>query len=445
MSGDRLRPLSQRRAQLAELARRSKEVVLLSAVVGATTGLAVAAFESVVTACLRRIDRAPAFVGAIGPFIGLTIAAVVLRYVAARSTPSTADEYLQAFHEPSRRLEARPLVGRMIAAVATLGSGCPMGLEGPSLYCGASFGDMLQRRIPRIFSARNRRVLLVAGAAAGVAAIFKAPATGAIFALEVPYQDDLARRMLLPALVSSASGYLTFVALHGTKPLLPVFGAPPFTSKDLVGAMVLGLLAGLGAQIFSRMLRAAKRISARGSVLWRLPLAGAALGGCFAASRALTGRNLATGTGYDTIRWALEPSRSMWLIAAILVLRCVGTTTTVGGGGVGGLFVPLVVVGALSGRLVGGAFNELDTSLFTVIGVAAFLGAGYRVPLAAVMFVAEATGRPGFVVPGVIAAVVAELLMGRMSVTTYQLAVSGEQPMETEESEKPVEPLDHAV
>jgi CIC family chloride channel protein len=357
----------------------------------------------------------------------LTIAALALRFIGARATPSTADEYLHAYHDAKWHLDGRSLVGRGVAAVATLGSGCPMGLEGPSLYAGASFGDMLQRRLPRLFSARNRRVLLVAGAAAGVAAIFKAPATGAVFALEVPYQDDLARRMLLPALVSSASAYIAFASIHGTAPLLRVFGAPPFTSRDLIGAIVLGLIAGFGAQIFSRMLRAAKRASARFSVLWRLPLAGAVLGCCFAASRSLTGRNLATGTGYDTIRWALDPTRGMWVIAAILVLRCVGTTVTVGGGGVGGLFVPLVVAGALTGRLVGGAFNELDTSLFTVIGVAAFLGAGYRVPLAAVMFVAEATGRSTFVVPGVIAAVVAELLMGRMSVTTYQLSLSGEQ------------------
>jgi chloride channel protein, CIC family len=64
--------------------------------------------------------------------------------------------------------------------------------------------------------------------------------------------------------------------------------------------------------------------------------------------------------------------------------------------------------------------HALDTSLFVVVGVSAFLGAGYRVPLAAVMFVAEATGRPGFVVPGLLAAVAAELVMGRSSVTTYQ-------------------------
>jgi CIC family chloride channel protein len=99
----------------------------------------------------------------------------------------------------------------------------------------------------------------------------------------------------------------------------------------------------------------------------------------------------------------------------------VGTTAVVAGGGVGGLFVPLVVGGALTGRLVGGALHTLDTALFTVIGVAAFLGAGYRVPLAAVMFVAETTGQPGVIVPGLLAAVAAELVMGRSSVTTYQL------------------------
>ena len=89
--------------------------------------------------------------------------------------------------------------------------------------------------------------MLVAGAAAGVAAIFKAPATGAVFAIEVPYQDDLARRMLLPALIGSATSYLSFVAINGTTPIFPVRGTPPFSFVDLVGAVVLGLLAGFGA------------------------------------------------------------------------------------------------------------------------------------------------------------------------------------------------------
>jgi CBS domain-containing protein len=86
------------------------------------------------------------------------------------------------------------------------------------------------------------------------------------------------------------------------------------------------------------------------------------------------------------------------------------------------LFIPLVIQGVLVGRAVGGLFGAPDSSLFPVIGIAAFLGAGYRVPLAAVVFVAETTGRPGFVVPGLIAAAVAQLAMGRSSVSPYQVA-----------------------
>jgi chloride channel protein, CIC family len=109
-------------------------------------------------------------------------------------------------------------------------------------------------------------------------------------------------------------------------------------------------------------------------------------------------------------------------VVAMFFLRALATTATVAGGGAGGLFIPLVIQGVLVGRAVGGLFGAPDSSLFPVIGIAAFLGAGYRVPLAAVMFVAETTGRPGFVVPGLIAAAVAQLAMGRSSVSPYQRA-----------------------
>jgi CIC family chloride channel protein len=134
----------------------------------------------------------------------------------------------------------------------------------------------------------------------------------------------------------------------------------------------------------------------------------------------LTDQPLTVGPGYQTIQWALSPDRALWLLAIVLVARCLATSASVAGSGVGGLFVPLVVAGALLGRIAVGVVGDANTTLFVVIGVAAFLGAGYRVPLAAVMFVAETTGRPGFIVPGVLAAVAAMLVMGRASVTTYQ-------------------------
>jgi CBS domain-containing protein len=121
------------------------------------------------------------------------------------------------------------------------------------------------------------------------------------------------------------------------------------------------------------------------------------------------------------LRWALAPERSVPIIIALGTLRVAATVLTVAGGASGGMFIPLVIQGALVGRAAGGLFG-VEGTLFPVVGIAAFLGAGYRVPLAAVVFVAEFTGRPGFVVPGVIAAVVAQLVMGRASVSPYQVA-----------------------
>src|SRR5439155_14512239 len=167
------------------------------------------------------------------PLVGLALSWLALVHVARSRDSALTDLYLKAFHDPDHPLRFREVHGRVLASIATLGFGGTMGLEGPSLYLGSSVGSFLQHRFPRFTAGSSRRVLLVAGAAAGVAAIFKAPATGAIFALEVPYQEDLARRMLLPALVASASGYLTFVAVTDITPLFPVHGAPPLSFADL--------------------------------------------------------------------------------------------------------------------------------------------------------------------------------------------------------------------
>ncbi len=128
--------------------------------------------------------------------------------------------------------------------------------------------------------------------------------------------------------------------------------------------------------------------------------------------RLLTGQSLLLGSGYGVVTWATEPGHAVLVMLAILALRCLATATSVAGGGSGGIFIPLVVGGALIGSMIGGAVDRADLTLFIVIGVAAFLGGGYRVPLAAVMFVAETTGRPSFIVPGLLAAVAAEQIAG---------------------------------
>ena len=395
---------------------------MLAAAVGVVSGLGVAAFDRITADGLFSwLTSLPAWAEALGPALGLTLAALSLRWLAGGASPATADEYIRAVVDPDGRFELRPVLGRLLASMATLGGGAAMGFEGPSIYLGTAAGAGLHHRLRHRLAGIDRKTALVAGAAAGVAAIFKAPATGAVFALEVPYQEDLASDALLPALVGAATGYAAFAALNGTDPLIPIGGRPPIDARDIIGAAVVGLACGAGARVFAWLLRSAKTLAARLPAPQRVAVAGVVLAGLVFASRAaFDGRAFSLGPGYRAVEWALDPHRSLAVVALLATIRVVATTTSVAGGGVGGLFVPLVVQGALTGRLIGGAVGGANESLFVVLGIAAFLGAGYRVPLAAVMFVAEATGRPGFVVPGLLAAVVAQLVMGTSSVSSYQ-------------------------
>lgn len=412
-----------RRDELRQLVSRSREVVLVAALTGVVTGLAVRGFEFVVEHAYHEVVHAPLWVTAVAPAVGLVLAAVLLKVAGGGASSATSDEYLRAFHDPAYRLRPRHLAARIAASIATLGSGGSMGLEGPSLYGGSALGAIIQRRLPAPFRGSDHRTLLVAGAAAGVAAIFKAPATGAIFALEVPYRDDMARRMLLPALVAAATGYLTFVTLSSTTPLLSVgeYSIPPFQLIDLLGALLVGAACAIGARAFAKLIRLAKGFSLR-SMPVRLAASSAVLVALFVVSRELTGMPLSIGSGYEVFReWLfVESDLAIWLLLSIFVIRCLATAATTAGGGVGGLFIPLVVGGGIVGRLIAEVIHPDRAQLYTLLGIAAFLGAGYRVPLAAVMFVAETTGRPNFVVPALFAAVAAELVMGEQSITAFQ-------------------------
>ena len=403
--------------------RARLDALALSAVTGCLTGAGVALFEWVTREQLfDRVHRASEVVQVVAPVGALVLAALVLRYLGRGASPATADEYIHNFHQRDTPFDPRSVPARMLASVATLGLGGAMGYEGPSIYLGAAFGSRLQARLGRFFADGDAKVLLVAGAAAGVAAIFKAPATGLVFALEVPYQDDFARHMLLPAGMAAATSYITFAALRGTEPLLAVRGTPHFDFHDLAGALVLGVLCGIGARVFTTALAMSKRTTAGIHPLLRAVVGGGGLAALVAISYAAFGSGLTLGAGYDNVTWALDPKRAVGLVLLLFAMRGLATVLTVAGGGAGGLFIPLVIEGALLGRAVGGLFHSAasGSTLFPLIGVAAFLGAGYRVPLAAVVFTAEATGRPGFIVPGIIAAIVAQLFMGNASASQYQ-------------------------
>ena len=240
-------------SRFREFARRSHEVIVLAAITGVVTGFAVALFDRIVVdGILDHLFELSPWLLAFMPLVGLGLSwlALCVRGPLARLRH---DRPLPQGVPRSRPAVALPRGSRPGAGVdrhawasaapwASRARRCTSGRSSARSCSGAS------RASPSGAAAGS---CMVAGAAAGVAAIFKAPATGAIFALEVPYQEDLARRMLLPALVASASGYLAFVAVNDITPLFEVHGAPPLSFADLAGALVLGVAAGICARGFA--------------------------------------------------------------------------------------------------------------------------------------------------------------------------------------------------
>ena len=152
----------------------------------------------------------------------------------------------------------------------------------------------------------------------------------------------------------------------------------------------------------------------------RVAGAGLALFGLALVSHQWFDAPLSLGSGYEAIAWAQRHETALGLLVALFFVRFAATWFTVAGGGVGGLFIPLVTQGAIAGHVVQAIVHAPNPGLFPTVGIAAFLGAGYRTPLAGVSFVAEATGQPGFVVPALLAAAASQLVMGRWSFSPHQ-------------------------
>lgn len=395
--------------------------MLLAVGVGLVTGLVVTGIQQLtLTQMLSRVQGLPLLAMAASPAVGLVLAALCLRFIGRGTKPVIADAYIRNIHEPDTQLDLKPVPGRLIGAVFTIGLGGALGLEAVALYAGAAIGTFAETRLGRFIKRADTKMLMVAGAAAGVAAVFQTPLTGAIFALEVPFRGRLGRHNPAPVLAASLAGYLVNVKIEGPSRLFPVHGNVNFNWKDLLLALALGIAAGAIAHLFATLIRLSKRIEKEYPLYLRLPLASLLLFGIVVLASTIAKDGAILGTGTLAIKWAADPSHAVGALAGMLVLRIAANAVTLGGGGVGGVFIPLVTAGALTGRLVGGIVGRADDTLFAVVGAAAFLGAGYRVPLAAVTFVAETTGRPGFIIPAMIAAFAAELTMGSKTVSEEQ-------------------------
>lgn len=389
-------------------------------------GIAIGAFVALVEwltleVAVEEVLHAPLWLQMVLPGVGLVVVALIYRVVDGLSR-ATSDAYVESFHTGDGP-HLKDLVPKVLASMATIGSGGAQGLEGPAVLSGSTMGAWLGARAPKALGERSQRILLVAGAAAGVAAVFKTPATGVLFALEVPYRRDLTRHALIPALVASAASYVTFVLLIDAEPLLRFAPAEVTLTDELVGAVVLGFIGGATARLLATTFRWAKHQVNRFDISFLILVAAVVMAGCTWAADAMLDLPATIGPGTGIIAEIVTDTEvGLAVLLGLFFLRAITTCASFSAGGVGGAFIPLVVQGLLLGRLAEIVFDVPSTGLYPVIGLAAVLGASYRTPLAAVVFVAESTGRAEFVIPALIATALAQSLMGEVSVSDSQLS-----------------------
>ncbi|MEW6270916.1 MAG: chloride channel protein [Thermodesulfobacteriota bacterium] len=402
----------------ASLARRGLVQLLVPCAIGVATGACVAGASHVVEdLALETLASLPGALPAVPSIFGLLLTLLVVRHVTRVAHPATAEVYILAYHDPHARIPLRELPGRVLAAAVTVASGGSQGLESPSALIGASLGQISGGRLGRMVTTDDARSWMVAGASAGIAAVFSSPGVGAMYGIEVPFRRDVDAPRLVPAAVAAGAAYWTRAALVGPSTLVTLRGEPPLDALLVLGCLLTAVGCGLGARLFAIATEELHRLASRTSALARAAAGGALLAALAWGAHALAGAWLTFGPGYVAARWLEGGEHAVWLLAVTALVRTAGTLTCVWGGGGGGVFTSLAVTGVFVGELVAQALGRSESSFLPLLGSAVFLGAGYRIPLAGMLLVAESSGSLVLTVVGIVAVGIGQVLMGEHSVS----------------------------
>jgi CIC family chloride channel protein len=360
-----------------------------------------------------------------GMVLAFGVTGLIMQFLTSDPDEHSTEEVIRSYHEHQGDMDLRPLVPKLVAAITTVGFGGSAALEGPSIYGGAAIGSWLWAKLKRLrLDSRDRRIMLICGAAAGMSAVFRAPLTGIVFALEMPYRDDLAHEALVPSLIASVVSFVTLSSFLGSEPLFNFAGATSYARHDLYWAALLGLIIGLIAMAFAVTFRRTRTFFVKWPVPhWvKLSVGGLLTGLCgLLFISVYHGSLIPLGPNYEAVGDILSNHHGTMELINFGGLKLAATIFTLGSGGVSAMFVPLF----LSGGSLGMAFAQSvvhspSFGLYAAVGMAAFISAGYKTPLAAVVFVAEATGGHAYIIPALIGAAVAYLVSGDASASGDQ-------------------------
>ncbi len=360
-----------------------------------------------------------------GLVLGFIATGLIMQFLTPDPNEHSTEEIIRSYHEHEGEVDMRSFVPKLMAAVTTVGFGGSAALEGPSIYGGAAIGSWLWTKLRRLrLDERDRRIMLICGAAAGMSAVFRAPLTGIVFALEMPYRDDLAHEALVPSLIASVVSFVTLSSFLGSAPLFNFSSSTRFLRSDLYWSALLGLIVGLVAMGFVITFRRMRRFFVQWPVPHFLKLA---LGGLLTGICGLLflviypGKLVPIGPNYEAVGEILSQHHGSSQLIIFSVLKLGATLFTLAAGGVSAMFVPLFLVGGSLGTAFGQSIVHTSSlDLYAAVGMASFIAAGYKTPLAAVVFVAEATGGHAYIVPALIGAAVAYAVSGDASASGDQ-------------------------
>lgn len=355
------------------------------------------------------------------PIVGGLLIGLMARYGSERIRGHGIPEALEAILIGGSRMEARVAVLKPLSSALSIGTGGPFGAEGPIIMTGGAVGSLLAQRFH--LTPAERKVLLVSGAAAGMAAIFAAPVAAVLLAVEL-LLFEWRPRSLVPVVVAAVVASVARIPLLGSGPVFPrpPHGAP--SADTYVAAALLGLLVGGAAIVLTSLVYACEDRFERLKLHW---MWWPALGGLVVGlAGVVDGRIL--GVGYRTIHDLILGNGVVTAVLLLLVLKAVAWSVALGSGTSGGVLAPLLMIGGALGTLVAGAVPHADAGLWAMIGMAAMMAGAMRVPLTGAVFGMEVTHDqavlPALLLGSTIAYLVTVLLL-RRSILTEKISRRG--------------------
>ncbi len=355
------------------------------------------------------------------PMVGGLVIGLMARYGSEKIRGHGIPEALEAILFGRSRMSPKVAVLKPLSSALSIGTGGPFGAEGPIIMTGGAFGSLFAQFFD--LSSAERKILLVAGAAGGMSAIFAAPIAAVLLAVEL-LLFEWRPRSFIPVALSAVVASVLRVPLLGSGPIFPVPPHAPLGGAELGFVVLVGLIAGLAAGVLTFMVYAFEDLFTKLPIHW---MWWPAIGGLFVGIGGWINPD-ALGVGYDTIHNLLRGNLVGAALVSLLVVKATIWSLSLGSGTSGGVLAPLLMIGGALGVLEAHWIPRGDAGLWAMISMAAVMGGVMRSPLTAMFFTLELTHdlnvMPGLLL-GCVAAHGVTVFTLRRSILTEKVARRG--------------------